>query len=447
MKVVDELVSARWVMPVVPRNTVFENYTIAIQDQKILDILPTKCAMKKYRAFKAAHLNDHVLMPGLINTHTHTPMVLFRGLAGELPLMKWLREYIWPAENTLICPKTVVVASRLAIAEMIRSGTTCFNDMYFYPLSTAEAVIQSGIRASIGFHILNVPFQDFKNEDDYLEKAVTFYQTRPDSDLLTWAIMPHASYTNSNSSLRRAAILAKELNLRIHTHAHETTHEINIDLKKYNKRPLVRLNDAGLLTDRTLLAHMVHLNEEDINLVCEKNTYITSCPASNMKLGSGFPGISKLMDKGITVSLGTDGAASNDNLDMFREMYLAALVAKGKHQNPTLFTSYEAIEAATINGARALGLSHRIGSLEKCKDADMIAIDLAHPQTSPVYNPIPLMVYAVNGMQVSDVWVKGQKLLTKTVLQTIDFDKTIADITQLKNKVFAHDLHQKKKNN
>jgi len=435
MHTVDELISAKWVVPIVPKNTVLEAYSVAIHDGKIFDILPTKQAIKKYTSQKNTCLNDHVLMPGLINAHTHSSMVLFRGLGDALPLMDWLKEYIWPAESAILSADTVEIGSELAIAEMIRSGTTCFNDMYFYPLNTAKVALCSGIRASIGFHILNVPVQGFKNEDDYLKAAVDYYHHRPKSDLLSWAIMPHATYTNTDASLRRAAELANELELRIHSHAHETLNEIKMDMDKYGKRPLERLNEAGLLTDKTLLAHMVHLTEADISCVKAKGSSVVRCPASNMKLGSGFPNIPEAANNGITVAIGTDGAATNDNLNMFEEMHLTALVAKGKHQNPTVLSAHQVLEKATIQGAKALGLDDRIGSLEKGKEADMIAIDFNHYLTQPTYNPIPLLVYAVNCMQVSDVWVKGQQLLKQTTLQTIDIEQTVIEVKRLRDKV------------
>lgn len=435
MHIVDELISAKWVIPIIPQNTVLEDHSITLRDGKIFDILPTQKAFEKYTFEKHTRLDDHVLMPGLVNAHTHTPMVLFRGLADNLPLMNWLEEYIWPAESAILSPQTVEIGSQLAIAEMIRSGTTCFNDMYFYPLSTAKVALSSGIRACIGLHILNVPFQGLKNENDYLKAAVDYYHDRPINDLLSWAIMPHATYTNTDTSLKRAAELAHELNIRIHSHAHETLNEIKMDMDKYGKRPLERLNEAGLLTEKTLLAHMVHLTEADINCVKEKGVNIVFCPASNMKLGSGFPNISQVLNHGIIAAVGTDGAATNDNLNMFEEMHLTALVAKGKHRNPTVLTAYQVLEKATIQGAKALGLGDRIGSLEKGKEADIIAIDLNHYLTQPIYDPIPLLVYVVNCMQVSDVWVKGQQLLKKTILQTIDIEQTVTKVKRLRDKV------------
>jgi 5-methylthioadenosine/S-adenosylhomocysteine deaminase len=440
MHTVDELISAKWVVPIIPKNTVLENYSIAVNDGKILDILPTKQALAKYTPKKHTPLNDHVLMPGLINAHTHTPMVLFRGLADDLPLMNWLAEYIWPAESAILSAKTVEIGSQLAMAEMIRSGTTCFNDMYFYPLSTATVALRTGMRASIGFHILNVSVQGLKNENDYLKAAVDYYNDRPKSDLLSWAIMPHATYTNTDASLRRAAELAHELELRIHSHAHETLNEIQMDMDKYGKRPLERLNEAGLLTDKTLLAHMVHLNRADIRCVKEKNVSVVSCPASNMKLGSGFPNIPEILNHDITVAIGTDGAATNDNLNMFEEVHLTALIAKGQYRDPTVLTAHQVLENATIQGAKALGLSDRIGSLEKGKEADIIAIDLNHYLTQPTYNPISLLVYAVNCMQVSDVWVQGRQLLKQTILQTIDIEQTVTEVQRLQDKVLSSSL-------
>lgn len=411
MQTIDTLIHARWVVPVVPRNHILENHSIAINDEKIIAILPTDLASETYQAKNSVDCKTHVVMPGLINTHAHTPMNLLRGLADDLQLMDWLQNHIWPAEGKLLTPKSIYDGSLFAIIEMLRGGTTCFNDHYFYPNDTARAAIDAGMRACVGLWVGNAPTGWAKNADECLEKAEIEYQNRPRNDLITYALAPHSPYITNNDSLLKTKAFAEKYDLPIHIHLHETQDEINIDMNTYGERPLSRFNKLGLLNEKLIAVHMVHLTDEEIALCAEKKVHVSHNPESNLKLASGFAPIAKMLDAGVNVCLGTDGAASNNDLDMFGELRTAALVAKGVSQNPTVFDAMTALEIATINGAKALGLADKIGSLEVGKYADVIAVNLDHFFTQPVFNPISHLVYAMNRLQVSDVFIAGKHLL------------------------------------
>lgn len=427
MQSINKLISPRWVVPIAPQNIVLENHSIAINGDRIVAILPTTEARKDFQAAEEIILSDHVLMPGLVNAHTHTPMNLFRGLADDLHLMDWLNNHIWPAENDIINADSIKDGCRLAIAEMIRGGVTCFNDMYFFPNETAQTCIAEGMRACIGQTIMNVPTGWAKNETEYIKKAKQSLENAEKSDLITWSIAPHATYTNSDSSLLKAKELADEYNLVMNMHIHETLDELDIDLKNYKKRPLHRLHDLGLLSEKFIAIHMVHLLKPEINLVKETGMHVVHCPESNLKLASGFAPVVDLLAAEINVGIGTDGAASNNDLNMFSELRTASFIAKASNQNSTVLPAAQVLKMATLNGAKAIGLDHEIGSIEPGKAADLIAINLNHVITQPVYNPISHLAYAVNNLQVSDVWIAGRHLLKQSEFTQLDLERTIAN--------------------
>lgn len=426
MQEISTLIFARWVLPIAPQNNILEHHAVAINHDKIIDVLPIDDAKKKYKAKETLDRRDHVVMPGLVNTHCHNTMVLFRGLADDLPLMDWLNNHIWPAEGDIVCSESVKDGNRLAIAEMLRGGTTCFNDHYFFPEECAAVTIEEGMRGSIGLVFMNVPNQWAKDEDGYHQKALNTLKNRPQSNLISWMIAPHAPYTNSDRSLTLAKQLADEYNIGMHMHLHETQAELDIDLKAYGKHPIQRLHDLGLLDDKFLAVHMVLLTDEEIALCAKLGVHIAHCPESNMKLASGEPQIQKYINAGINVSLGTDGAASNNDLDMLGEMRTASFLAKLATRDSTALAAADAVKMATLNGAKALGLDDKIGSLEAGKQADIIAIDMNHLFTQPIFNPFSHLTYAVNRSQVSDVWVAGKQLLNKGEFTQLDLEKTIA---------------------
>ncbi len=420
MQTVDLIISPRWLCPIAPQNSVLENHSVIVKDERIIDILPTEQASKQYQASESLNMPDHVLMPGLVNAHAHTPMSLFRGLADDLDLMDWLQNYIWPAESTIINEESVHDGSELALAEMIRGGTTCFNDHYMMPHISANVAKKCGMRGVIGLQMMDVPTLWAENGEQALQKGLDIFRNTPSHPLISWCWAPHAPYTTTDETFSKLKSIAAETDLPIHIHLNETQAEIQQDLEKYGKRPIARLNDLGLVNDKLIAVHMVHLNDEEIGLIKDKGTHVVHCPESNMKLASGLAPISKLLEQGINVALGTDGAASNNDLDMFGELQTAAFVAKVQSGNPKSLPAPEALKMATLNGAKALGLDKEIGSLEKGKAADMIAIDLSSYLTQPVYHPMSHLAYAVNRLQVSDVWVAGKRLLKQGELTTLN---------------------------
>ena len=417
---IDTLIHARWIIPVEPRDRILDYHTLAIDQGQITDILPTDEAREKYSANTVHELDQHALIPGLINCHTHAAMTLFRGLADDLPLMDWLNNHIWPAEQKFVSREFVEHGTRLAIAEMIRSGTTCFNDMYFYPDHTAEVALQAGIRAVVGLILIDFPTAWANGPDDYFVKGEQVHDKYRHQPLIHTAFAPHAPYTVSDGPLAHVSTLAEELDVQIHMHVHETWDEIEKSMELHNKRPLQRLADLGLLSQRLNAVHMTQLEQDEIELLAEYGVNIIHCPESNLKLASGFCPVMELVNNGINIAIGTDGAASNNDLDMIGEMRTTALLGKGIAGDCTALSAHRVLEMATLNGARALDLDDITGSLVKGKDADIVAINLNSVETLPLYDPISQIVYSANRNQVTDVWVAGKQLLQDRELTTID---------------------------
>jgi 5-methylthioadenosine/S-adenosylhomocysteine deaminase len=419
---VDLLIQARWIIPVEEDSASYENHALVINHGKIIDLLPSSLAESKYQASTVEKLHSHALMPGLINSHTHASMTLMRGIADDLPLMEWLQNHIWPLEQKWMSEAFVRDGTDLAIAEMIRGGTTCFNDMYFFPNVTAHQAIQHGIRASVGLIIIDFPTVWAENSESYIEKGLALHEQLRHEPLITTPFAPHAPYTVSNEPLIKARTFADELELQIHMHLHETLHEVQEQQQKTSQTPIQRLHDLGLLSPSFMAVHMTQLSDEDISLIAETGTHIIHCPESNLKLASGFCPVSKCIDAGINVALGTDGAASNNDLDMFGEMRTAALLAKGVSGDASAVPAMTALKMATINGAKALGIDNITGSLSIGKQADIIAIDLEQLETQPLYHPVSQIVYVASRQQVTDVWVAGKRLLKQRNLTTINSD-------------------------
>ena len=427
---VDLIIQARWIIPVEPESVTYENHALVFNDGKIVDLLPSINAIQKYQATTLEKLDEHVVMPGLINSHTHASMSLMRGIADDLPLMDWLQNHIWPLEQKWVGEAYVRDGSDLAIAEMIRGGTTCFNDMYFFPEITAQQAIYHGIRASIGLILIDFPSAWAENSDAYIEKGLALHEQIRHQALITTPFSPHAPYTVSDEPLKKIHTLADELELPIHMHVHEILHEIQEQQKKTGQTPLQRLDDLGLLSPSFMAVHMTQLSDEEIKLVAETGTHIVHCPESNLKLASGFCPVAKCLDAGINVAIGTDGAASNNDLDMFGEMRTAALLAKGVANDASAVPAKTALEMATINGAKALGIADKTGSLTIGKAADVIAIKMDQLEAQPLYDPVSQIVYATNRHQVTDVWVAGKQLLKNRDLTTINVDELKAKVAK-----------------
>lgn len=420
MDSIDLIVSPKWLIPVVPNEICLQNHSLVVNQNRIIDILPTDAISSRYETTKHIKLDNHALIPGLINAHTHASMSLLRGLADDKALMDWLNNYIWPAEQKWVTPRFIEDGVELAIAEMLLSGTTCFNDMYFFPDVMARTADRLGIRAVTGLIVLDFPTPWASNADEYLEKGMTLFDDLRHVELVTATLAPHAPYTVSDDPLEKILMLSDELDLPVHIHLHETTNEIEHSLVNYGKRPIARLQDLNLLGPNLLAVHLTQIEDEEIDMLAEHGVSAVHCPQSNMKLASGFCPLNKLLDKGMIVGIGTDGAASNNDLDMLDEMRSAALLAKAVSNNPQSLPAHQALEMATLGGARALGLAEVTGSLEVNKWADMTAIDLSHPSCQPVYDPISQIVYAASRQQVSDVWVAGNQLVENHQLTKID---------------------------
>lgn len=420
---IETLICARWIIPVQPDGLVMENYALAISNGYIVELLPIDQAMQKYQANSIEHLEHHALIPGFVNSHTHAAMAFLRGIADDQPLMEWLQGTIWPIEQKWMGQAFVTDGTELAIAEMLRGGITCFNDMYFFPEITAKIAQKSGIRAKIGLIQIEFPSAWAQDADEYLTKGLALHDQLRDNSLVTAAFAPHAPYSVSNTSLEKIRVYAEELELPIHMHVHETADEIKQSHEQFGTRPLDRLQQLGLIGPSFIAVHMTQLSEAEIDMIAEWGCHVVHCPESNMKLASGFCPVAQLLDAGVNVALGTDSAASNNDLDILGEMRTAALLAKGYAGDASSVPAATALRMATLNGAKALGLESITGSLQPGKAADITAIQLDTLETMPVFDPISQIVYAANRDQITDVWVAGQHLLKARELSCLNIDK------------------------
>lgn len=436
MQHVDTLIHARWIIPVEPAG-VYEHYCLVVDRERILDLLPSAEVAARYTCTASVTLAEHALIPGLINAHTHAAMSLLRGLADDLPLMEWLNRHIWPAEGKWVSADFVHDGTQLAIAEMLRGGITCFNDMYFFPDVTASVAAHCGMRAGVGLIMFDFPTAWASNPDEYLHKGLELHDGYRDNPLISTAFAPHAPYTVSNAPLEMIVRNAEEIDIQIHMHVHETASEVEQSLAQFQQRPLQRLQRLGLLSPRLQAVHMTQLNDDEIAAFASAGGHVLHCPESNMKLASGFCPVDKLLKAGVNVALGTDGAASNNDLDMFGEMRSAALLAKAVARDATSVPAGQALQMATLNGARALGLDALTGSLTRGKAADITAVHLGDIESQPVYDPVSQLVYATGRDKVTDVWVAGQRLLQNRALTQLDEHAIIVNARRWREKIKA----------
>lgn len=428
MEQVDTLINAGWIITVDSDFSILEKHSIAIKNGKISAIVATDTVTGEagFSANNVVDLSQHVVMPGLINAHGHAAMTLFRGMADDFELMTWLEEYIWPAEQQYVDAQFVEDGTTLAIAEMIRSGTTCFSDMYFFPEIAAKTAENIGIRAQFAFPIFDMPSNWGSGTEEYLQKGTQVMEQYKDSELIQIAFGPHAPYTLSDDSLQKVAALTDKYQANVQMHLHETAFEVNTASEQNGKRPIQRIAETGLLNQHFQAVHMTTLSDEDIQTIKDTGTHIIHCPESNLKLASGFCPVQKCIDAGINVALGTDGAASNNDLDMFSEMRTAAMLTKAVSGDATALNASEAIKMATINGAKALGIDNKTGSIEVGKSADIIALDFSNIEQQPMYHPASHIVYTNMANNVSHSWVMGKLLLTDYQLTNIDTKECIA---------------------
>jgi 5-methylthioadenosine/S-adenosylhomocysteine deaminase len=417
---VDLMIEARWVVPVEPHGVVLEDHAVVVNDDCIVALLPIKEARAAYVPRERVELKDHALIPGLINSHTHNPMTLLRGLADDLPLMVWLQEHIWPAEAKVIGPEFVRDGVELAVAEMLRGGTTCANENYFFPDVIGDTYRRLGFRAVVGLPVIEFSTAWAKTQDEYFERATAVHHSFVGEKLITTAFVPHAPYTVSDESFERIRMLSDQFDIPVHLHTHESAQEIEDALAKTGLRPFQRLKNLGIVNNRLIAVHMTQVTDAEIAACAEAGVSVVHCPESNLKLASGFCPAEKFRRAGVNVAIGTDGCASNNDLDMFGEMRTAAQLAKAVAQDAAAFDAAFALRAATLNGAKAVGLEHKIGSIEVGKQADLAAVRLSDLETQPLFHVLSQLVYACGRHQVTDVWIAGKRKLAGRELLDID---------------------------
>lgn len=435
MQPVDTLIHAGWIVPVEPRAKALTDHCVAIDGGKVVALLPSDTARGRYAAKQTIELPGHIVCPGLVNLHGHSAMALLRGLADDLLLDVWLQQHIWPAEAAHLSAEFVEDGTLLAAAEMLRGGTTCVNDMYFFPEATARALLQAGMRGTVGAAILEFPTGYASDADDYIGKALAARDNFKNEALLQFVLAPHAPYTVSDTTFRRIVTLAEQLQMPVHMHIHETAKEVNDGLAQYGVRPLTRLQQLGLLTPDFVGIHAVHLTADEIATLAQHGCHIAHNPSSNMKLASGIAPVAALLDAGVNVGIGTDSAASNNRLDMFTELRATALLAKVATGRAEAVPAWQALEMATLNGAAALGWQGKIGSLLPGKCADLIAVAIDEAETTPCFDPISHLVYCLERSQVSDAWINGTPVLRQRATTRINQEQIVAKARWWQNRI------------
>jgi 5-methylthioadenosine/S-adenosylhomocysteine deaminase len=414
---------------------VLTDHAVAVSGGRIQAILPIAQARLQYAPKETVARPDAVLIPGLVNAHTHNPMTLLRGIADDLPLMTWLQQHIWPVEAAVIGPDFVADGTTLAIAEMLRGGTTCANENYFFPDVQAGVYKKYGFRARVGAVIIDFPSAWAKSDDEYFDRACQLHDTWRGDALIGTAFAPHAPYTVNDANFERIRMLADQLDLPVHLHLHETAQEVSDSLKLHGQRPIARIDRLGLLNDRLIAVHMTQLTEAEIHLCAERGVSVVHCAESNLKLASGFCPACALLKAGVNLAIGTDGCASNNDLDMLGETRSAALLAKAVANDAASFNAFEALHAATLGGAKALGFEDKIGSIEAGKDADLVCVDLSALETQPLHHVVSQLIYATGRQQVSDVWIAGVQKLRQRELVDMDSAAIVANARQWRQKI------------
>ena len=415
----DLVVKARWILPVEPAGRVFENHAVVVTGGRIVAITPC-AALSEYPAREVMDRPDHVLIPGLVNAHTHAAMTLFRGIGGGHNVDDWLRQLIWPLESRLVDADFIADGTELAIAEMLLGGVTCFADMYFHPDVTAQVAARSGIRACIGLPVLEQPTGWAQGLDEYLERSLELRDRYRSDPLIDTCFAVHSPSLTQDSTLSRLRTLADQLQSLVMIHLLESPSERARETRRHGRGPLERLESAGLVNDLLLAVHCVQADTAEIGRLSLAGASIVHCPASNLKLASGIAPVPEMIDAGLNVALGTDGAASNDSLDVLGEARLAALLAAGVTGRPNAITPAMALEMATLAGARALGIAETTGSLASGKWADIACLKLAGPRADPVLDVAASILNAAGRSAVTDVWVAGRPLVTDGRLSRID---------------------------
>ena len=432
---VDLLIEAGHVVPVVPHGQVLQDHAVAIRDGVIVAVSPVAEARTRFSARETVSRPEGALIPGLVNAHTHNPMTLLRGVADDLPLKVWLQQHIWPIEGAVIGPAFVADGVTLAIAEMLRGGTTCVNENYFFPDVQAATYKKFGFRARIGLPVIDFPTAWAASDDEYFDKAGEVHDQWRGDALIDTAFAPHAPYTVNDTSFERIRVLADQLDVPVHLHLHETAQEVQQSIEQHGQRPIARLDRLGLFNDRLIAVHMTQLTDAEIHLCAERGVSVVHCPESNLKLASGFCPACALERAGVTLAIGTDGAASNNDLDMFGETRTAAILAKAVARDAAALDAFTALRAATLGGAKAIGFDHLVGSIEPGKQADLACVDLSALETQPLHHVVSQLIYATGRQQVGDVWIAGKPKLRDRVLVDIDPAAVVANARQWRERI------------
>ena len=431
----DLVLSASWIVPVEPAGCVLEDHALAVQGGAIAAIGPADEIDARFASRERVHLDGHAVVPGFVNAHTHAAMTLFRGLADDLPLDAWLAEHVWPAEARFVDEGFVRAGTRLATVEMLRGGTTCFNDMYFFPDVVGEVAKDAGIRAVLGLIVLEVPTAWAGDRESYFSRGLAVHEAFRGDTLVTTALAPHAPYTVGDEAFERIRDLSEDLDLPVHIHLHETAREVEDAVRESGERPFSRLARLGLVNARLAAVHMTNLLPGEIEELAGRGASVVHCPESNLKLASGVCPVPRLAAAGVNLALGTDGAASNNDLDMMGEMRTAALLGKLGAEDARATPAADVLRMATLGGARSLGLGERIGSIEPGKSADAVAIDLRGPDTQPVYHPVSQIVYAATRAHVREVWVAGRRVVRSGVVETLDAAEAVREAREWRARI------------
>jgi len=433
----DLIIEAGWVIPVEPHGVVLADHAVAVRNGEILAVLPIAAARAAYVAAETVSRPDSVLIPGLVNAHAHNAMTLLRGVADDLPLMRWLTEHIWPVEGAVMGPSFVADGVELAIAEMLRGGTTACSDMYFFPDAGAATYRRHGFRALVGLVIIDFPTAWASSQEEYFDKAGEVHDLYRSDPLVRTCFAPHAPYTVCDASFERIRVLSDQLDVPVHCHVHETAHEVEESLRLHAARPIARLDRLGLVNDRLIAVHMTQTTDAEIALCAARGVSVAHCPESNLKLASGICRSEDLRRAGVNLALGTDGCASNNDLDMFGEMRTAALIAKAASNDASAMDAASTLRMATLGGAVAMGMGERIGSLVAGKRADLVLVDMDRIETQPLYDPVSQLVYATGRQHVTDVWIDGRAKLRDGALVGMDIAALIANARQWRERIAA----------
>jgi len=438
MEVCDLLIESRWCLPIAPEETVLEDHAIAVRDGRIVALLPHDEARERFDAGALVERHEHVLMPGLVNAHTHAAMTLLRGYADDLPLERWLREGVWPAERRWVSAEMVRDGTRHAIAEMLKSGTTCFSDQYFFPEVVAETAADLHMRAVVATPVIDFPTAWSTDGNDCLQKAADLvHDPFAEHSLITTAFAPHSTDVVSDATFQALRVMADQLDRRIQIHLHESATDIERALAETGLRPFERLEQLGFVNASLLVVHGVHLSDAELAKMASAGVGVVHCPRSNLKLASGFARVQAMQDAGLVTALGTDGAASNNVLDMPGELRTAALLAKAVAGDATALDAHTALRMATLDGAKALRIDEATGSLEPGKAADLLCLDVNDLQCRPAYDVASQVVYTCGTQNVSDVWVAGRQLLERGELTLIDEAEIMARSAEWQQRIAA----------